>query len=166
MTSILSDTSTDMRSSFISNEFESKTPSQSLTSSSLEREYDSVENLKVALNENIKLQDYAVVISDSQKSSHEVKNKIYIRCTREEKSRSSKSTDKRSNTDSTRIECSFLIVAELNEDNDKWILQVIVNLNHNHLSAETEIFSVHRQTFKCHERTSRSDRKSSAQTSS
>ena len=96
---------------FISEKFESTDELMQL--SSLKDVYDSSEDLFEDFNAFIKRQEYAVNITKTERSKAELKNKMYIDCTREKKLANT-STDKR-NVVFKRIDCSFKVVDVLNE---------------------------------------------------
>jgi hypothetical protein len=102
----------------MSNEYVSSETTSAMSSPPIdEEEYDTAEELLKAINDFIKQHDFAIIIAILKKSPLGVKNKVYLRCSRERKPDSkSKATGAR-NAAFRRIDCSFLCVTNLNLDN-------------------------------------------------
>ncbi len=115
-----------------------------LSSSSENRTFDEFEHLLRFLNEHVDSEEYAIVQKRSKKFKLRIKCKTWLICDRERKSHECTEQNRR-HVDNRHIECSFFIVAKLNDENaDSWIYE-IKNEKHIHVSSIIDAHSALRR---------------------
>lgn len=121
---------------FASRQYVSSIASSSMLSPTIdETKFDISKKLIKTINIIIKQHDYAMKIRSFKLSRYDIKNKIVISCSRENKlDHRSKSTNVK-NAKFKLINCFFLCHDELDFVIRKWSLTNIIKKNHNHESA-------------------------------
>ncbi len=115
-----------------------------LSSSFEDRTFDEFEHLLRFLNEHVGSEEYAIVQKRSKNFKLRTKCKTWLICDRERKSHECTEQNRR-HVNSRHIECSFFIVAKLNDENaDSWIYE-IKNEEHNYASSIIDVHSALRR---------------------
>ncbi len=115
-----------------------------LASSFEDRIFDDLKDLLLYLNQHADSEDYAIVLKRTKKSKLQVTCKAWIICDRDRKSHE-RAEEHRRHDSSKHIECSFFIIAKLDDENvDSWIFE-IRNEEHNHVSSMSDAHSVLKQ---------------------
>jgi predicted Holliday junction resolvase-like endonuclease len=114
-----------------------------LVSSSTDLSFVYLKSLLRAINQHVESKEYAVVLKRTKKSKNEIINKTWIICDRERKIHEVIELNRR-HCDSKHIQCSFFIIAKLDENIQCWLYE-IKDSKHNHEAIITESYLVHRK---------------------